>query len=484
MKLITRRILFGFCIILFLIFSPLIILYTFGFRYDFSQKKLVQTGIIYITPKPQDNIKILIDGKEDLDKLSIKGIFRKDYVLYNLIPKTYNIKIGKEGYHNWEKNLAVFPGLITYAQPLLLPSNPKKDLILGDTNVLAWSFSDNFKKVFYLKAENDKIIANSYDILTKNINSVQISVVKGGAGEKASGAGDILENYKLFPSPDGKKLAVIFHSDAGRIILLNADEKNLSISSDFAASETIIDARWSESGKHFLYLNPTGELYSHDAALNKPGKLFENVASFAVKNDDIYYLNQDNLILYKSSASNPSGKNQLALAPLAAAEENKKNEFDQANTRNKFKIIIANNYAIAIISPEKKLFIINQSGVPKLIDSDIESLKFSRTGDKIVYNSSYEIFTIAPNGDKADFVSRLSQKISHVDWYGDYEHIWYFANKTLKNIELDSRPVPNVIDFLNIPKQNTNIIYADSNTIYYDQQDKDYFSLYRVEIKL
>ncbi|MDP3057088.1 MAG: hypothetical protein Q8N37_01020 [bacterium] len=468
MKLITRRILFCFCIILFLISSPLVILYAFGFRYDFAEKKLMQTGIIYLTPNIQDNIKILINDKKESGKINIKGIFKKDFVLYNLMPKTYNIKIDKENYHRWEKNLVVSPGLITYAQPLLLPSDPKNNLIFSDTDIALWSISDKFKKIFYLKSNDEKTSANIYDFSKKTLSTFPVDAL----GDQSKKSSIVSEGSRIFFAPDGKKFGFILPEENNRIVLLNSAEKSILSIADFISNNKILDERWDDSSRYFLYLNDKEELNLYDTTNGKPKKILENILGFALKNENIYYLDRNNLFFYRSSINNPLEKQQLSYVPMSIAQKAQRME-----------ILISAKNTLAVITPEKNLFIVDKNGTPLNIGNDIEAAIFSKDGENLVFNSSNEIFTYTLGGGQKNLVTRLSQKISNVSWYSDYAHIWYLANQIIKNIELDSRPTPNIIDFINIPKNPANIIYTDSNNIYYDQLENNALSIYQVEIQ-
>lgn len=480
MKLITRRILFIFCFILFLIISPLIILYAFGFRYDSAQNKIIQTGIIYLTPNIQDNIKILINGKEEPNKISIKGIFKKDFIIYNLLPKTYNIKVEEENYHTWEKNLVVLPGLITYAQPLLLPSYPKINLIFSDANIPLWSISDKFKKIFYIKKDNEKFYVNAYDFSKKSSNTKSLEELTGQTKKIDS----IPQNSRIFYSPDGKKNSLIISAEKNRIILFAFTENNISLTADIVSDSKIIDEYWNNSSRFFLYLNEKGEIYSYDTTSKTSKKILENVAGFSIKDENIYYLDQNNSFLYHTSINAPNEKRQLSYVPIAIDQENKEAEkIKPANIAKKIKILISSKNTLAVITPEKNLFTISQDGIPANIGNNIEAAEFSQDGENIIFNSSFEIFinTIANNQD--NLITRLSQKISNVGWHDSYTHVWFFANQTIKNIELDSRPTPNIIDFATLPKKPANIIYTNTNSIYYDQEDNGILSLYQIEIQ-
>lgn len=481
MKLITRRILFIACFILFLIMSPLIILYAFGFRYDSTQKKIMQTGIIYLTPNIQDNIKILINNKEEPSKISIKGIFKKDFVVYNLLPKTYNIKIVKENYHVWEKNLVVLPGLITHAQPLLLPSNPKINQIFSNANVSLWSLDDKSKKIFFVKNNGGKISLNIYDFSKKTLNTKPLANLIYQTKEISS----VPQDSRINSAPDGKKFYFLFPADKTRIILLASTDNNMSLSGDIISENKIIDEHWDSSSRFFLYLNEKGEIVSYDTVSKTSKKIVENASGFSVKDDNIYYLNNENLFFYRASVNNPSDKQQLSYVPLSIGQKDQEAEKTKPiNINKKIKILISAKNTLAVITPEKDLFTIPENGIPINVGNNIEEAQLSQNGEDLVFNSSYEIFTSAVSSSQENLVTRLSQKISNVGWHTDYAHVWFLANQTLKNIELDSRPTPNIVDFVDMPNKVSDIIYTDSNYIYYDQKNDDgTLSLYQIEIQ-
>lgn len=480
MKKITRRILFCTCVVLFLTISPLVILYAFGFRYDFTKKKLIQTGIIYLTPNIQDKIKILINDREEPNKISIKGIFKKEFVLENLMPKIYNIKIDKENYHTWEKNLVVMPGITTYAQPLLLPSNPKINLIFNDVNIPIWSISNTFRKIFYLKSSNEKISANTYDFYKKITNTKIIEIPP----TQSNDINNIIQNSKIFLAPNGEKFSFILSQENTRIILLNSIEKNISTIADFISNDKIIDASWDVSSQYFLYLNGKGDLNLYDTVAKKSKKILDNILGFSLNNEDIYYLDKNNSFFYRSMINKPTKKQQLSYAPIIITQKNNKIEKNETiNPEEKIEIIVSSKNTLAAITPQKNLFIIDQNGSPVNIGNNIESAIFSQGGDNILFNSSFEIFTYNLENKQENLITRLFQKVSNVNWYSDYTHIWFLSNQIIKNIELDSRPTPNIVDFLNMAKQPDNVIYTDTNSIYYDQVNDNNLSIYQAEIQ-
>ena len=111
---LTRPVRLGislFWIILFFIISPIIILYTAGYRYDISEKKIKQTGVISIDIKPK-NVDVFINKVALETDIPIR--------LTNRAPGDYTITLEKDGYHSWQSVLAVESNQTTYIRNITL----------------------------------------------------------------------------------------------------------------------------------------------------------------------------------------------------------------------------------------------------------------------------------------------------------------------------------------------------------------------------
>ena len=116
----TRRIIFYLFLIAFIVLAPLIILYARGYSFDWEEKTIVDTGGIYLKTFPS-KAEIYVNDKP-------KG--KTNRFIRRLIPKTYEIKITKDDYHPWQKELIVEAGLVSKADNILLvPFNPKISLV-------------------------------------------------------------------------------------------------------------------------------------------------------------------------------------------------------------------------------------------------------------------------------------------------------------------------------------------------------------------
>lgn len=157
----TRRIIFILFLIAFLILVPVIILYARGYGFDFDKKTIVATGGIYLKSYPS-RAEIYLNDKP-------KGKTNK--LIRRLIPKIYEIKIIKENYHLWQKELAVEPSLVTKVNDILLvPFNPKIFLVATESQAYASFFEQP-----YSLAELTEIIKKKSKYTIFNIDNLNFT---------------------------------------------------------------------------------------------------------------------------------------------------------------------------------------------------------------------------------------------------------------------------------------------------------------------
>lgn len=126
MTLRKRRIILVVCILVFLLLMPLILLYTTGWRWD-RKLGLYKTGGLYIS-SPLTDSKIFINSNLEKETNILQGgIF-----LQSLKPGKYSILVDKEGYWPWQKNLFVKEQLVTEARAMLIPKEPRGNVILRE----------------------------------------------------------------------------------------------------------------------------------------------------------------------------------------------------------------------------------------------------------------------------------------------------------------------------------------------------------------
>ncbi len=160
---IRRIIMIGF-FGLFFVLAPAIILYTEGYRYNWSLHRVEETGVISIDATPLDAT-VVVNGITIKNKLPIR--------LPNRAPGTYHIIIEKSGYHTWEKDITVSSKQTTYVKSIELYRDTPPTPIATSANLVPALFAPSAD--------------GAYGILVSDQNQVrEISLYHTGTGQSTS----------------------------------------------------------------------------------------------------------------------------------------------------------------------------------------------------------------------------------------------------------------------------------------------------------
>ncbi len=127
MHRVVRKFLFAFFVAVFVVATPLVILYTAGYRLNITSRRVLQTGVIAITTSPR-GASIYLDNTLINDKTPL--------VIQRLAPKTYELQFEKNGYHTWEQRVEVREGVTTYVTARLFAASEPTPLALSEAREL------------------------------------------------------------------------------------------------------------------------------------------------------------------------------------------------------------------------------------------------------------------------------------------------------------------------------------------------------------
>jgi len=381
----NQRILFLICLILFLLIAPSIILYSQGYRIDFKNKKITQTGGLFLKVFPK-NVDIYLDRK--LKKRT--DFFFGSVLIENLLPKKHQIKISKEGYHHWEKNLEIEEKKVTEVKNVILfLKNPnfsiltkeienfwispdKKKLILYEINELGWNLkSYDFKK--NIKSH----LLNEIDVYQKGADLINLNFSE--------------DSKEIYLEVLIKKEKKLFSLNLNKIPLFLTEKKSLKQIKE----ENIIVSK--KINNDIYYLDKFGHFFKNGEKLTEK--------SFPIKKELEYKI--------------------YVFSDLIFLQEDKN---------------------LYLFSSELKCF-------EKFFES-INSIEISPDSKKIFYSSNSEIWVLflrdnPPLYQAKEKISliRLSEKIEDCFWLNSDYLIFKVGNK-IKFMEIDKRDRINIIDFV------------------------------------
>jgi hypothetical protein len=283
----TRTLLFFLCVFGFLLVTPLVILYGQGYRFDFKNRVLTQTGAFYVKALPK-SAEVFVDGQ-----LKSKTDFLFGSALVeNLLPGTFLLEVKKEGFFPWQKRLPVLPKAVTEAKNIVLfPEKPVWETLAQ--GVEDFYPSPDAKKALLLKRD-----AKGWYFTLLNLESgleesflKEADFAKKGRGQflSADWSADsqkILLRTAVAEKP-GLFVKNLSQSGLNQLAFLNADQ----------IDKVVFDPR--DSRQLLALENQT--FYSVSLVSKKSEKMAENVLAFAAGPEGYWLLNSQGLILNNNS---------------------------------------------------------------------------------------------------------------------------------------------------------------------------------------
>lgn len=153
-------------IVLFFIISPLVILYTAGYRYDWATRQVQQTGVISIDIKPEDAT-VMINGVTINKQMPIR--------LANRAPGRYTLTIQKPGYHTLTKDIEVESKQTTYIRDVPLFKETLPEIVFDETmdpsTITSVSHDGRFALLLTPSPEHTSYSARIIDIANRETTS-------------------------------------------------------------------------------------------------------------------------------------------------------------------------------------------------------------------------------------------------------------------------------------------------------------------------
>ena len=131
-----RCLIFLIFAIIFVILTPLLLLYYSGYQWDWKGNKIVKTGAFLIESEPKGAF------------IFLNGVILKKktpFLINNLLPNEYLIEIKKQGYYDWRKILNIESKKVSFAQNIqLFLKNPSLEIVSKTENIATKSAETDF----------------------------------------------------------------------------------------------------------------------------------------------------------------------------------------------------------------------------------------------------------------------------------------------------------------------------------------------------
>lgn len=150
MKKKTRRLFFYALILIFLLATPLVLAYSFGYTFDFTKGAVEQTGGIFVKSST-GGLSIFLDGTF----VKTTSFFPGGALLSEINPGLHTVRLEKAGTIPWSKTIRVEPALVTEFRYVILIPNPVPIVTTTAAAVPVPDVSTTVKNTYRLDAKNN-----------------------------------------------------------------------------------------------------------------------------------------------------------------------------------------------------------------------------------------------------------------------------------------------------------------------------------------
>lgn len=479
MKKRNRTLLFFFFVVLFFASIPAIVLYTQGYRIDFANLVLVETGGMDLDIRPF-NVKIFLNNEVEQET----NFFFRNALFRNIIPDDYAVRIEKENYQNWSKIIIVEAGRVNKISSIrLFPETIKEHLVLEDVEKIAFSPDSRYAlSLLNITAEIDAT-KNQNAPQTTSMLELHMFTFRNGSTQPILNLSEQEEIVRMEWAGNSKTFLV--HTKERRnqkIYTGSVEEPDLLFEWDAFLAKKYpqaynTDAKLVTSNTpniFFVITRQADGTFSLDR-LNLADQLVirnvvTDITGFAMNDDTIFFidslaiLRQANMFTGKIVTLNatPITEKELGTMRIVVREDEKV-------------IALLNNTNLTLWQKDKPL---------ERIAQNVEGIAFSPDGNKFVYWGDAGVFVywlreiFGPPKRLAGDTERIEeiQNITYIDWLeGRSAHLIIETDDNKLLIpELDGLGGRNIVEFT---LDNPLLIFDPSRQLIYSLKDTDLVAL-------
>lgn len=454
------RIIYWFmAILVFAVGSTTAVLYSQGYKLDISQKTLTKTGSIYLETEPRGAFVYLDDQK-------MKN--QTPELINRLSPKNYSIRIKKNGYFDWQKNISVraseavdFDQIILFksdTSPGLINKNTYEPKFISEGMAVYYKIEDNINKIYSFNLDQEELIyendtAQDIKILNPGLEQTNKIIIQSDINNTV--------NYLVVNINDKEAVNIneLLLSTLGTSLVNLGDSKI-----KFGKNDNQI----------FLTLNKQIYLLNLGSSQLKevlPSQ--ENILDFFVMENDVYYIiKQDNQnILKVTNYLETSAVPQI----ISAIDKSSSYTFNTENPE----------YAVLIIPETEKMMIMNRQSNSlsiEYLEQKVKGVNWSADNKNLLYFNDFEIWQYDFEKDTKELIVRQSEVINDIAWHPEMLHVVYNQNNLIKIAELEERFGRH---FTELVKSGANqiLINKKGDTVFWFSLNSDGYNFYKQEIR-
>ncbi|HEY4507062.1 MAG TPA: PEGA domain-containing protein [Candidatus Paceibacterota bacterium] len=247
----TKRYLFFVAVFLFFVIGCSAVFFALGYQYDFVQRKILKTGSIEI--KSNVDFEVYINEKLAGSTSFLSNSFSRG----RLLPRTYKVRVEKEGYQSWEKLIKVEAGFLSsFPKVFLVPEVFNEELVASSsmTKVSLREFDPENGVAVIGSTVGNKQKLDYINLKTGQKESVTSIVSADKNKQVAVPTGSTMP--RLVTSPDKSKNAIFYDYEIWAEWSKDSNFQPYHVVGDkkfvMRSSQKISDIQWYKDSEHLL----------------------------------------------------------------------------------------------------------------------------------------------------------------------------------------------------------------------------------------
>lgn len=426
-------------IVAFFVISPIIIMYTAGYRYDWQNGLLKETGAISIDVEPK-NAMVYLNGIKLRDKMPIR--------LNNIAPAKYSLRITAPGYFEWLKEIEIKNKQTNYTKEISLIKKNKPEILINEKIDNFAASADGRFIIYSLQKNNGAEIRlwdnnNRQTTILSRFNSLEPTTILWAEKNNYALIGDSILPYS-------------------RLMIINA--ANPLKQNDLAKNNAPIKKfEWGNSADPQLYYSTKENIFLYSPVTAKSQIITKNnYLDWYMENGELWTMRAESSTkqykITKNTLGFSSVFNRLDSSDINPATGQIEKENLQIMAAQQNTVLLKNN-------KNSQMILLTNSNKYKI---PVEKFLISKYNNWWLMWSQFELWTYG-EGQEPYLLNRSSerlQKVVPMDQYNTLALVWAEKTSALFPYYLVSH------DLLN--EKITNLFADTENKIlYFINQDKN-----------
>lgn len=431
----------------FFVISPIIIMYTAGYRYDWQNGLLKETGAISIDVEPE-NATVYLNGIKLESAMPIR--------LNNIAPAKYSLRITAPGYFDWIKEIEVKNKQTNYTKEISLIKKNKPQ-ILVNKKIENYGISYDGRFIIYATQKNNvKEVwlwdnTTQQDTVLTRLNTAEPVLILWAAKN----------NYVLIGDNN------LPHSN-----LIAIDAENPAKQTDIAKSNnSIIKFVWENSAEPQLYYSTKENIFLYSPVTAKSQVVTKNTyLDWYIEDGQLWTMQLETstkqYVITKDTLGFSSTLNNIDATDLNLATGQIEKENLQILATRQNTVLLKNNRG-------DQMMLITNSSKHKI---SADKFVISKYNNWWLLWSQWELWTYT-EGEEPYLINRSSehlQQVAPMDRYNTLALVW--ANKTTALF-----PYYLVSHDLLVEKISSLVADTENKILYFTSQEKNKEGIYKLE---